>query len=1655
MAGLADAQQVGKEDFLDALSNKDGATTAAADADGLGLAGDATALQTDEDEDRPPQPEDLDEGFREFLEADDSAQEYGDVDLGLDFEEEEEQMSEVETEERKRVGGIVASYQHSPELHHTLGHQRTNKAFERLQHELTSKVRSADDAKIALENEEQRLRQLRKQAEIGQLADPARLSYQELEVGKAWDRLTVAEKARDAAELALLRVSPESAKASGQASEEHKGKKRIAQERQAKEVKRAQTLIAKDEVARQVIEDRQAAHETEQMRRESEAVKHQRKGKNRLREAQDVQNERRQLGEQVREARFDHDAQRMLTLKASHDAITRKIQSQNERRDKKTAKIKEERETQKNKLLSEGQNPYEVWRREEMVAHKEEMKIKTMAQAEMRSEKLMEQLIVEDRAYKKRLEAAKVKREQAEDFQKEVGNYMKEKKITTYIRKMTIGNVDVLDPTGTALRIDPSKVTIQKTHAFGLGRARAEEIEKVDREVQKGTRRAEKWKSLRPEESDEEEVVQKQTDFMRSASGGMDPFAGPATEMTSSHDDDEEDTGEKKLWVPKLTVLEEQYMAAARERQKQNICSVQRCLGKEFKGDAFLAKPAVIAFNDFEVGQKYRQVIEVTNVSLTFNQFKLLPLDDKVKDFFEIQFVPPGRMSAGVTRYITLWFIPKVSQDIVSTFPILAKTGRIDFPLRCTTKKTILTVTPQDADAHPVIDFGPVLSGESAQNALIVKNSGALPANFSVEPYEEGEGEERQFLEMISWRPEKSSFKEHGSTKISFSFTPTVLGSFSTTLRLSIANGAPGDANYEEERRILVRGSCLDVPIFVDQEEYDMQTCVYNHTFRENVVVRNRVSVAMKIQVQKPVQIDGELQLNTTLAYIQGNGNQAIQVKFSPKQDFLDRNPQYRDSSRPDVAGAFRIPMCIVGADQVLPVNTALIGTLTSNNLTFLPNVLNFGRATLGSSVMSRLTIVNESTLKQRFAFMRLPSYLSVQDVPSDVLQEEMENRLDTVGGTIAVVDGGGDGTFGTLLPGERRQLSVTYSPEAATEMDYKIQFKVITGSLCVRDFLVECKGQGVSPTLSFSETQVDMASIPCDASSKESVVMTNNSKVAQTINVLVPPFNVAGLRVSPICCTLEPRETKRLQIVFGPRQEYCDLLKMPEKEKPEPTEEEAAPPMPAGDAEEESVEEEPQMTQEEFSRQQLTEVREHGGRRWEEPENGTIHASWRLPICVRPAGIHQPKTNGKPPLTCYLGINTCVLPTALKLDPQKLDFGEVTAGQRMILPLTITNMAQVDGAQDLQMEALPENQCFTVLNAARPVAGKPFQFMVEFQPQLVQIYQTTLQLTTQNTRVQVPLRGRGVRPVLKIEPEDGVLHMGSVVYSKGAKDYTTEKFVIRNESPFELNYKLETLIRADPNHTGPPPFTLTPASGTVEANGSKTVTVTFRPHRPLGLFREKILVNVPNQKEPTFVYLYGHCFKYQAFAMYGMDFTPFGRKDMDQKAAFTDSLAVGTGSGFSAGTPFEHPPAQIKNFSLVFEQGELMKTLLIGAGVPPGTPSAPQDKLPAVTYDFQILPGEFSNYFTVEVPEGAGKPEKQAKGNLLPGKPSLKVAFRYSPPDETSLAFGGVNLDLLQGIGQWITCQAKGILAGGSVPANDPASQEIIVELRAYLQQI
>ena len=83
-------------------------------------------------------------------------------------------------------------------------------------------------------------------------------------------------------------------------------------------------------------------------------------------------------------------------------------------------------------------------------------------------------------------------------------------------------------------------------------------------------------------------------------------------------------------------------------------------------------------------------------------------------------------MSAGISCKIKIKFTPDVNKDIDTNLPILAQTGLINIPIRCSYKKAIVTVQ------GPAIDFGDVIYGEQGIVDLVLKNEGALDTLYYV-----------------------------------------------------------------------------------------------------------------------------------------------------------------------------------------------------------------------------------------------------------------------------------------------------------------------------------------------------------------------------------------------------------------------------------------------------------------------------------------------------------------------------------------------------------------------------------------------------------------------------------------------------------------------------------------------------------------------------------------------------------------------------------------------------------------------------------------------------------------------------------------------------------------------------------------------------------
>ena len=111
------------------------------------------------------------------------------------------------------------------------------------------------------------------------------------------------------------------------------------------------------------------------------------------------------------------------------------------------------------------------------------------------------------------------------------------------------------------------------------------------------------------------------------------------------------------------------------------------------------------------------------------------------------------------------------------------------------------------------------------------------------------------------------------------------------------------------------------------------------------------------------------------------------------------------------------------------------------------------------------------------------------------------------------------------------------------------------------------------------------------------------------------------------------------------------------------------------------------------------------------------------------------------------------------------------------------------------------------------------------------------------HTMVSVLLKGTGVRPEVKITPEEGILPFGNVIVGE-----TSEKtFMIENVSSFPVSFKLESEVHGVQNDRRQVPFVMVPTQATIPANESYEVRIVFQPDHASNDFFDVLLIDIPN----------------------------------------------------------------------------------------------------------------------------------------------------------------------------------------------------------------
>ncbi|XP_071839784.1 cilia- and flagella-associated protein 74-like isoform X2 [Apostichopus japonicus] len=591
--------------------------------------------------------------------------------------------------------------------------------------------------------------------------------------------------------------------------------------------------------------------------------------------------------------------------------------------------------------------------------------------------------------------------------------------------------------------------------------------------------------------------------------------------------------------------MEKEIMAHALDKHRAGIVRKQIAAGREFKGCAFVSKPNVVHFKDFDVGKPYRKKIILTNVSYSVNFLKLLDLSEHLKDFVDLQFDPPGQMSAGMSCDMLVSFKPLINEDLFGEIQFLAQTGPFSVPVHCTTKKCDVSV---DTD---IVDFGVQVIGETLKKNITLRNKGAKRTNFEFikitgmkQPtiLSVGTSLGRMTTADESLKPEtapEEDVKAKGKKKRGKSKEKSAAVKPSEEIELVQTPGAEPEQQAAIETESAEQNQDSEEQVPAEKEDEDVEWMDEEDTFGLDGMRIGEVSGgeigpfgSVKLEIIYQPTVPGKVDVDFELRFSDEDSSsipvksyaRAIDVPVWVERQNVDLkicmfDRLYQDAivinNRATTALRLTMEVCkeLRNHLELLP-KTAYIQAQSqfSVQMKFLPRQ---NLVEEGGECFDKDTGVLEAPMTIRVADQTAPVPFTVHAVVTSSDLEFDQTNLDfgfctihesviyTVHLTnrsilsqkygfvnlpeyVAVQP---DDGFGTLLPSETVAVDIIFSPQKAKEYSFQLTCK----SGIDRDFKLSCKAVGVHTPLELSHSVVHFAATALEDSSVVSFYITNS----------------------------------------------------------------------------------------------------------------------------------------------------------------------------------------------------------------------------------------------------------------------------------------------------------------------------------------------------------------------------------------------------------------------------------------------------------------------------------------------------------------------------------------------------------------------------------
>ncbi|CAF3926048.1 unnamed protein product [Adineta steineri] len=839
------------------------------------------------------------------------------------------------------------------------------------------------------------------------------------------------------------------------------------------------------------------------------------------------------------------------------------------------------------------------------------------------------------------------------------------------------------------------------------------------------------------------------------------------------------------------TKMDKDILQRTLTKLKENIVREQVVGAKRFEGTVpFKSDPSEIYFKDFDVGKVYRTRVTLTNVTLTINTLKLVDLSESLKDFIILKFEPPGMISAGMSCYLYVTFEPKINENLRGEIKFLAQTGPFTVPIRCEIKKVELSLD------KTTVNVGTTVVDERLHQSITLRNNGGLGTNYRLvktsllrteqanNQKEENKTKEttdtsdvtdlvqNEYIEVFTIKADENGFlAPHASISFPIEFSAPIAGTFHEEYTLIF------DQN-QSELKFSINAQSIDVPVWIENPSTDFKICMFDRLYQDALVLRNRSSAALRVSVDiQPRALQNHIEILPRTAYIQAKSSFSLQIKLIARPSIVDDNlpteifdPNYN---------TLIIPLEIKVGDQIRTVPFSISAVLTTSDLQFDIEQIDFGCCTTSESVVANINLKNNSLLAQPFGFVNLPDYIQVQ--PND--------------------------GFGTLLPEETIPLHVLFSPSATKEYRCTLTCK----SLVNREFTIDCQGVGVLPPLSLSSTVIHFSATPINDQSiatfyvdnrhmdknhfKHPVPRIGNGEFA-TVGATSFQFDVpenSPISISPLVGTVEPGTRQKITVRLAPKVDINDVRsesirlkeidlrrQMDNKDSPDKSDPKHKSPGPTSSTarrrgtivslrSDSNLSPAPENSNDWFI-SQLSVMKSFP----------SSICSFLIPCyiasgeCPRPGLLNYDVAN-----TLFLQVHCPIVRPELIVisdyGQTTIDFGSASIGQELSRTVLIQNIT--NKTIQLHSTLLNIDGPFRLLNALRSIeAGGTAPVKLTFTPNATIEFLETLELSSDSSKLTLCLKGSGLKPNVQLSFDmNNPFSMGCVL----AKDYIEKTFQI------------------------------------------------------------------------------------------------------------------------------------------------------------------------------------------------------------------------------------------------------------------------------------